>query len=526
MKNQKHNVEHERLLNLADRQLNGDATVDDVKELELLLNSDSDAQTVYLRYTLLHGQLGLTTTAMHPLAEETLPELPVTPAKPRRPQVERFAGQRWVAAVLLAIAASIVIMISFRSNPEAGLTEAVLSSHYDQSRPPLGIVGTIDQRTTGPLTLVVAQGDMQFKSAGGVNLSVANDTVFGVNSRDGGVLYRGSVRSKMGRSNSTFSVATSHLRIEDLGAEFKVDVLDDQHVAVRSLDGNVDVQTRIRLPLYYWHFDTPDTSLTFGKHAKLTEGIVGGGAVHFDNTVDSYVEINDGTGETVGTGTMACSSGISIEAMFVSHWSGERHDYDEIFRKEDGVYRILLSFQNDGSANNFEIPNVNPGPCLSFGLYLEGHGYNELDMPLDGKQGRPTVIELTDGRPHHVVATYDSFTGKKAIYIDGRLCFEHTYPIGSLVLSGGAKKAMIGNITDFPGESFHGIIDEVALYDFALTADEITRHHRNASAGISYFGKNFQLNKGKRWQSVAQVSAGSRLVFDNVTGLPVDSSSH
>jgi hypothetical protein len=64
-------------------------------------------------------------------------------------------------------------------------------------------------------------------------------------------------------------------------------------------------------------------------------------------TVKAYSMAGKGgirPGAEVGTGNMACSSGISIEALLVCRWSGRHMDYDEIFRKEDGNHRMLLSF--------------------------------------------------------------------------------------------------------------------------------------------------------------------------------------
>ena len=194
-------------------------------------------------------------------------------------------------------------------------------------------------------------------------------------------------------------------------------------------------------------------------------------------------------------------------------------DYDEIFRKEDGNHRMLLSFQNDGDLNNFDIPEVTPGPCLSFGLHLEQRGYSELDMPLDGRDGRPTLGEMTDGRPHHIVAIYDSFTGRKAIYVDGRLRFSHDFPVGNLILNGGPSPAVIGNHRN--SEPFTGTIDEVALYDFALSPDEISAHHLRAMGGEPYFGPQTGPLASERWLAITLVGAGTSQVFDTLTGLAI-----
>lgn len=192
-------------------------------------------------------------------------------------------------------------------------------------------------------------------------------------------------------------------------------------------------------------------------------------------------------------------------------------DYDEIFRKEDGNHRMLLSFQNDGGSNNFAVPEVSPGPCLSFGLHLEQRGYSELDMPLDGNEGRPSLPEMTDGRPHHIVATYDSLTGQKAIYIDGCLRFSHDFPVGTAILNGGPAPAEIGNFSNL--EPFTGTIDEVAFYDFALSPDEISVHHDRAMRGERYFEPQSGPLVPERWLATTLLSAGSSQVFYTLTGL-------
>ena len=180
---------------------------------------------------------------------------------------------------------------------------------------------------------------------------------------------------------------------------------------------------------------------------------------------------------------------------------------------------MLLSFQNDGKARErYSEPAVPVGPCLSFGLHLAGRGYRELDMPLDGLDGRPTLAEITDGKPHHVVATYASFTGRKAIFIDGRKRFEHVYAVGTLVRCGGPAPAEIGNTRG--SEPFHGVIDEFAIYDFALTPDEVEVHHAHVLAGRTYFGSEPPVPGTPRWQAVTKLVEGEKRLFNQATGLP------
>ncbi len=190
----------------------------------------------------------------------------------------------------------------------------------------------------------------------------------------------------------------------DLGTSFRVERIDDRHIAVSVVEGAVEVQSRVRLPVCFWRFDQVRTGRgddlvddaggplqgRLGAAVRRVPGLVGPGALRFDNTRAAVVTIAGGTAANVGQGTLAMREGVSIEAVIASEWSGVPGDYDEIYRKEDGPCRMLLSFQNDGTTHvGFAEPAVAPGPCLSFGLCLAGRGYRELDMPLDGRDGRP-----------------------------------------------------------------------------------------------------------------------------------------
>jgi hypothetical protein len=214
----------------------------------------------------------------------------------------------------------------------------------------------------------------------------------------------------------------------------------------------------------------------FEGGAGRTAGLAGPGAASFDNA--------GGTQVNLGNAGFVVTSGVTIEAMITPNWTGNAFDYDEIFRKEDGGNRLLFSFQNDpnnGGAN----PSVGPGPVLSFGL--NAGGYGELDLPLDGLDGRPTISDLNGGT-HHVLATYDAATGEKAIWIDGEKLWNVLLTPGTNIVSGGGANAYIGAVNG--GENFNGIIDEFAFYDRALTPAEIAEHFANSlNPGLNYFGQ-------------------------------------
>jgi hypothetical protein len=235
----------------------------------------------------------------------------------------------------------------------------------------------------------------------------------------------------------------------------------------------------------YWNFDEGSglaidsvggNDGTLGAGAIRTAGTIGSGAISFNNTASAFVNVGS---------ALSASAGIAIEALIKPSWTGNVGDYDEIMRKEDGGLRFLLSFQNDSGTVPQDDPDGPAGPAgagrvLSFGLSIAGV-YTELDLPLDTL----TLAGLQDGDAHHVVATYDSTTGKKAIWIDGALMISATK--SGLITSGGGAAATIGNLAPGAGEPFNGTIDEVAFYDRGLTAAEIAAHYANVQAVLDYF---------------------------------------
>ena len=258
----------------------------------------------------------------------------------------------------------------------------------------------------------------------------------------------------------------------------------------------------------YWSFDETLEGVrvldragsnhgSFEGRVHRVGGLVGDGAAMFTNSAGDLINVGP---------DFSFTTGITIEALIACTWDGQYDpeagyevypdggNYDEIFRKEDGQQRVLLSFQHDRKEEIRAVPPVPPGPMLSFGLNIGGE-YTELDMPLDGEGDRPTVAEICDGKLRHVVATYDSATGEKAIYVDGWKRFSTHFPPGTLIESGGKVSAGIGGWyiewadkeTTEAEEPFTGVIDEVAVYRSALSDSEIAAHYRRVLEGRNYY---------------------------------------
>lgn len=524
--------------------LHGTASAATASQLETLLAADPLKRSIYLERAMLHAQLAATPLALglagrvHPPMQ--LPPIDLIAAEQR---LVSWAGNL-LRGGLAALAAAAIFMLTITGWDN---TDQTAAGSYDTRQLPSQTVGTLMQSAVAgtPLirtTLSAAAQTSRLRTVTGADVELDAPSVFGLMSGDAGVLFEGGVRARVTAPEQSYSVEAANLRVVDLGTEFRFDRIDDDRIAVTVLDGEVEVQSRLRLPLVHWSFDGLDDdqrtatdaiqslAAVAGPAVRPIVGLVGGASL-FDNSRGAFLRVEGGKGDKVGTGLLSFSTGVTIEALFVPKWSSAPFDYDEIWRKEDGNSRMLLSFQNDGAQNAvYSVPAVEAGPCLSFGLQVTAPGatgprYDELDMPLDGVDGRPALADLTDGRPHHVVATFDSFTGVKAIFIDGSLRFSHTYPVGSLIVSGGPEPAFIGSSRG--AENFTGSIDELSLYDFALTADEVAEHHRRLLSGQpaippAAFVRSESGDRPLHWQGVTRLVEGQTRVFDQRSGLPVE----
>lgn len=143
--------------------------------------------------------------------------------------------------------------------------------------------------------------------------------------------------------------------------------------------------------------------------------------------------------------------------------------YREIFRKEDGDNRVLFSFQHDGT-------------ILSFGLNVGG--YVECDAKIEPE-------DVLDGGWHHCAATFDGKVMR--VYLDGR-------EVGSLerpgvITAGGTAPGCIGSSNG--GENFHGMMDDLRIYQDAFTAEEIAALHQNGIQAIASLAEPVEADEPK-----------------------------
>jgi hypothetical protein len=225
----------------------------------------------------------------------------------------------------------------------------------------------------------------------------------------------------------------------------------------------------------YWKFDegsgTTASDSVDANHGTIhgatwTTGIVGG-AVSFDG-LDDFVDCGNDT--SLDLQNLTLEAWAKVEGYT---WSGLTDDYAMIIGK--GAWRQYWIY----FFHNVTYPN-----SLWFGGRATATSYL-------GEVGANNVVEL--GSWHHVVGTFDGTYLK--VYIDGELVDCDTdYDVESCIctpVSGNLHVTdvplTIGKIShpSFPGY-FWGTIDEVAIYNRALTPEEIQQHYQNSLSGSGY----------------------------------------
>ena len=92
----------------------------------------------------------------------------------------------------------------------------------------------------------------------------------------------------------------------------------------------------------------------------------------------------------------------------------------------------------------------------------------------DGKVGANTAIAKKSYEVNtwvHIVGTLDNIKGLNSIYLNNKLIDS----VSIKLLISNSKKIQIGKSTLVQGEYFNGILDDIAIYNRALTQEEITK---------------------------------------------------
>ena len=187
--------------------------------------------------------------------------------------------------------------------------------------------------------------------------------------------------------------------------------------------------------------DTAANAIAGGYQGKLvgnpawTGGIIGG-ALNFDGQGD-YIEIIDSNDFTI-------TSQITVSAWIKTDKIDKR--WQAIVTKGDRSWR--LQGQRRGYALEFA--------CT--GLVIPGSMWGSLYG----------TIDANDGQWHHVAGVYDG--QKICLYIDGRL--DVSQPASGRIRLDD-RAVLIGDNSQKPGRCWNGLIDDVRIYSYGMTPEEV-----------------------------------------------------
>lgn len=119
-------------------------------------------------------------------------------------------------------------------------------------------------------------------------------------------------------------------------------------------------------------------------------------------------------------------------------------------------------------------------PGTTSGWMFVINATNQLQLQRTDSGGVSDVVNYTlpDANAHHVVGTYDGTTMR--LYLDGALVAS---AVSARAIAANTGLFRIGSATDTTG-FFSGLIDGLAIYDYALSNAQVARHH---TTGIGTF---------------------------------------
>lgn len=130
-----------------------------------------------------------------------------------------------------------------------------------------------------------------------------------------------------------------------------------------------------------------------------------------------------------------------------------------------------------GSGFESIVSTTSGSPAEGWGVVMRPNDYNiKMERYQAGASDQAaSVTRMALGTWHHVVVTYDGTT--MVVYIDGN---REATTASSKSISATARTLRIGS-SGSGGSNFHGAVDEVAIYNRALTPAEVQDHTANCS---------------------------------------------
>ena len=137
--------------------------------------------------------------------------------------------------------------------------------------------------------------------------------------------------------------------------------------------------------------------------------------------------------------------------------------------------QVTIEFWMRSSDNSHEGTPISYASTKSHNEFLL-YDYGNFEPSIHGSNIH-TKISKNDGIWHHVAMTWQSVDGNMELFIDGTAAFSHELSKGQMLTDGGSfvigqEQDSVGGSFD-SGQSFIGEIDEVRIWNFVRTEEEI-----------------------------------------------------
>jgi len=193
--------------------------------------------------------------------------------------------------------------------------------------------------------------------------------------------------------------------------------------------------------------------------------------------IHSYLfddDVTDSTGEADGT----LFNGASvIDGALVLDGVDDYAEFDLQIIPTSGSYSVALFAAQDQPQTNEFVELISQGESTAAcsgcgpGFYI-GHDTDGDIRATDAWFPTPEVVFPSDGTFHHFALVVDAIANISSLFVDGELLAQFNSAISTTT---DGSPTRLGRQFDPIGEFFAGSIDNVFVYDSAITANEVGR---------------------------------------------------
>ncbi|HEY4087438.1 MAG TPA: LamG-like jellyroll fold domain-containing protein [Bryobacteraceae bacterium] len=140
--------------------------------------------------------------------------------------------------------------------------------------------------------------------------------------------------------------------------------------------------------------------------------------------------------------------------------------FDSHLVPSSGSYSVSLDFQPATTDNPGITEFISQGSSGGPGFYLGTNGFGFRATDSWGPFGSYDPAD-----PHRLLFSVDSVVGKSYLYLDGTLLDTRSFAITTT--TGGTDTRLGSQFAPY-GENFHGTLDNVRIFDSAITPDQDT----------------------------------------------------